>query len=172
MAPVARKADGSPLTGPVLERLIDMPPNTTVDLRPVPYVGLTYQRPSRSTPAKPLYAAHLPGGRQALSASDWAFADCTTTPFPGTPDPAKLCVKGGFDPASEYVLIYTAKDPLVLGIGYAATRDLNSFLRYGEQDDTGTPNPLAGTNQVGHQPRRFAIRQLHPQLHPPRLQPG
>ena len=53
-------------------------------------------------------------------------------------------MKGGFDSASEYVVIYTARDPLVLGIGYAATRDLQSFLRYGERDDAGTPNPLAG----------------------------
>src|SRR5690348_7939159 len=46
VVPVAHKPDGSPLTGPVLERLIDLPPNTTtVDLRPTPYVGLTYQRP-------------------------------------------------------------------------------------------------------------------------------
>ena len=30
------------------------------------------------------------------------------------------------------------------GIGFAATRDLNSYLRYGIQDDTGTPNPLRG----------------------------
>ena len=52
-------------------------------------------------------------------------------------------MKGGFDPGSEYVLVFTAKDPLVLGIGFAATRDLNSFLRYAAQDDTGTPNPLA-----------------------------
>ena len=53
-------------------------------------------------------------------------------------------MKGGFDSASEYTLSYTAKDPLVLGIGYAATRDLNSFLRYAEKDDAGNANPLAG----------------------------
>ena len=29
VVPVARKSDGSPLTGPVLERLINIPPNTT-----------------------------------------------------------------------------------------------------------------------------------------------
>ena len=38
VVPVARKSDGSPLTGPVLERLVDLPANsTTVDLRPTPY---------------------------------------------------------------------------------------------------------------------------------------
>jgi len=37
-------------------------------------------------------------------------------------------------------LVYTAKDPKVYGIGFAATRDLNSYLRY----DTGAENPLRG----------------------------
>ena len=57
--------------------------------------------------------------------------------FPGTPDPSKICVKSGFDPTFLYELVFTAKDPLVLGIGFAATRDLNSFLRYADKDDAG-----------------------------------
>ncbi len=145
VVPVARKSDGSPLTGPVLERLIDIPTATaTVDLGVTPYVGLTYQRPLTLDTAKAsLTRRSSPNGpAAAISSSDWAFADCTTKPFPGTPDPSKLCVKGGFDSNSEYVLVFTAKDPLVLGIGFAATRDLNSFLRYAAQDDTGAPNPL------------------------------
>ena len=73
--------------------------------------------------------------------ADWAFADCASKPFPGTPDPSKLCVKGGFHPDSEYLLVYTAKDPLVHGIGLAAVRDFISFLRYG---DPQVSNPLEG----------------------------
>jgi len=141
VVPVARKPDGSSLTGPVLERFINVQAGAgSIDLGTTPYVGLTYQHPltldtskakltrrsSQSTPA-----ADVPSG-------DWAFADCTTQRFPGTPDPSKLCVKGGFDAASEYVLVFTAKDPLVLGIGFAATRDINSFLRYATTGD----NPL------------------------------
>ena len=46
VVPVAKNRDGSPITGPVIERLIDLPPNTnTVDLRTTAFVGLTYQRP-------------------------------------------------------------------------------------------------------------------------------
>ena len=52
-------------------------------------------------------------------------------------------LKAGFDPAYLYELVFTAKDPLVLGIGFAATRDLNSFLRYAEKDDEGNANPVA-----------------------------
>jgi hypothetical protein len=74
----------------------------------------------------------------------WAFADCRTVPFPGTPDPTRLCVKDGFDAAKLYELVYTAKDPLVLGIGLAATRDIVSFFRYAAADAAGTPNPVAG----------------------------
>jgi hypothetical protein len=42
-----------------------------------------------------------------------------------------------------YELHYPAKNPRVLGIGMAATRDLVSFLRSGKADDAGAPNPVA-----------------------------
>ncbi len=79
-----------------------------------------------------------------IPSTDWAFADCSTTPFPGKPDPGHICVKNGFDPALLYELQYTVKDPLVLGIGLAATRDLGAFFRYETADAAGTPNPVAG----------------------------
>ena len=81
-----------------------------------------------------------PTEQMELPRSEWAFADCTDTPFPGKPDITKLCVKGGFNPAQAYTLAFTAKDPKVLGIGFAATRDLVAFLRY----DTSSANPLRG----------------------------
>lgn len=76
-----------------------------------------------------------------VPASDWAFADCAASPFPGRPDPTKLCLKAGFDPKRAYTLSYLAKDPLVLGIGYAAIRDLVAFLKYADADQAGAPNP-------------------------------
>jgi hypothetical protein len=42
-----------------------------------------------------------------------------------------------------YEFWYPAKNPVVLGVGYAAVRDLNSFLRYQTVDDTGHVNPIA-----------------------------
>ena len=145
--PVARKPDGSPLTGPVLERLIDIAPDTnTIDLGAAGYFGLTYQHPLTLDTSKASLtrraSQNAPANR--VPAADWAFADCTRTPFPGTPDETRICGKQGFDPASEYVLVYTAKDPLVLGIGFAATRDLHAFLRHSARDDQGTANPVAG----------------------------
>jgi len=54
------------------------------------------------------------------------------TAFPGTPDPAKVCLKEGFDSTQLYELVYTAKDPLVLGIGYAAVGTTRGTV--GERD--------------------------------------
>jgi len=165
--PIAKNPDGSPITGPVLERLIDLPTNThSIDLRTTAYVGLTYQHPASLDTAKAtLMVRSSPNAKpMKMPSSDWAFADCSTTPFPGTPDPTRLCVRNAFDPGSEYVLQYIAKDPLVLGIGYAATRDWNSFLRYAEHDEQGTANPVAkavkwamsrGDSQSGNYIRSF-----------------
>ncbi|HXJ39155.1 MAG TPA: alpha/beta hydrolase domain-containing protein, partial [Bryobacteraceae bacterium] len=145
--PVAKNADGSSITGPVSERFINMPAGTkTLSLTTAPYVALSYQRPATPDTAKASLTRRSQTGKPVtIPANAWAFADCAATPFPGTPDPTKICAKGGFDPAFEYLLVYTAKDPLVLGIGYAATRDLNSFLRY----DTTAANPVAGRIRWG-----------------------
>jgi Alpha/beta hydrolase domain len=60
--------------------------------------------------------------------------------------PTKVSIKRpeGFDAGAIYELIYTAKDPKVMGLGFAATRDIVSFLRYEKADAAGTENPLAG----------------------------
>ena len=64
-----------------------------------------------------------------IASGDWAFADCASTPFPGTPERGEYLPRNGFDPALVYELVYTAKDPLVLGVGMAAMRDVVSFFR-------------------------------------------
>ncbi len=82
---------------------------------------------------------------------EWAFSDCTDTPFPGKPSTTKVSLKGGFEPKYLYELIYTAKDPLVLGLGFAAVRDIASFLKYQTSDNSGNKNPFLtaeGTNPV------------------------
>jgi len=165
--PVAKNPDGSPLTGPVFERFINMKPDTTtLDIGTAPFVALTYQRPLTLDTAKASLTKRAAPNAPAIPipANAWAFADCTKSSFPGTPDPSKICLATGFDPSFEYELVFTAKDPLVLGIGFAATRDLNSFLRYGDKDESGTPNPLAkqikwglsrGSSQSGNFIRTF-----------------
>jgi hypothetical protein len=48
----------------------------------------------------------------------------------------------GFQPGWIYELVYEGRDPLVMGLGHVAVRDLVSFLKYGEKDTAGNPNPL------------------------------
>lgn len=50
-------------------------------------------------------------------------------PFPGTLDPTRICLRGGFDPNYLYELTYVARDPRVMGLGLAALRDTLSFFR-------------------------------------------
>ena len=147
--PVARNADGASITGPFVTRITGQSGNTARLMiprnQPSPYPPVTLDTTKASLiSATSENAMGLKSGVSVIAGTDWAFADCTKAPFPGTPDPTRLCLKGGFDPALLYELKYTVKDPLVLGIGLAATRDFNSFLRYEARDDVGTPNPVAG----------------------------
>jgi hypothetical protein len=161
--PVARQANGAPLTGPVFVRLVDMKAGANT-LPLVGGLGAGVSRPlplSLKTSAARLFSQASDTSPQIrIPATDWAFADCSQTPFPGVPDPAKICLKGGFDNRLSYGLTYTGKDPLVLGIGFATTRDFASFLRY----DQSSGNPLAGrikwaittgTSQSGNYVRSF-----------------
>ena len=67
---------------------------------------------------------------------------------------------GNFVANDIYEFSYTAKDPTVNGLGFAAVRDWNAWLRYETVDDFGTANPLAGDIQriyteISSQPGRF-----------------
>ena len=144
--PVARDGDGSSITGPIVVRFADMPAGAA-SLPILGGIGAGVPRPepasldSRRARLVRKRSDREPG--EVVPASDWAFADCRQAPFPGRAGPHALCLRGGFDPAFAYELRYVAKDPPVLGLGFAAVRDLVAFMRYG-QDEAGTPNPVAG----------------------------
>lgn len=53
----------------------------------------------------------------------------------------------GFDAGAIYEFIYTAKDPAVGGLGFAAIRDIISYLRHDRADLAGTASPLARGGQ-------------------------
>jgi hypothetical protein len=62
----------------------------------------------------------------------------------GLVDPTRICLKAGFNLPLLYELVYTPKDPIVIGAGLAAMRDVMSFFRFAGKDDAGTLNPLTG----------------------------
>jgi hypothetical protein len=87
------------------------------------------------------------GKRILVPPSEWEFACSTKDPRTGKntvkPSSKDLYLHHGFKPGHIYEFIYRAKNPLVLGLGFAVTRDLVSFLRYRIKDATGKPNPVA-----------------------------
>ena len=94
------------------------------------------------------------GKRIPVPSSEWEFALCEKDPRTGKetvkPSGTDLYVRAGFKPGHIYEFIYPAKNPLVLGLGFAVVRDLISFLRYESKDTVGKPNPLmAGKKSVG-----------------------
>lgn len=154
IVPRATGPGGAPLSGPVLARLLNASGPASKPLmvhsNPVPYkpVTLDTSRARLVTRAGETIDGQVIDERE-VAASDWAFAKCDAdNPFPGKPDPEQLCVKGGFNPALLYQLVFTAQDPPVLGVGFAAFRDLAVFFRSATADSEGTPNPVAG--RVSH----------------------
>jgi hypothetical protein len=71
--------------------------------------------------------------RQAIPASGWAYVNAREI---------RLLPEGTRpQPGALYELHYPAKNPRVLGIGMAATRDLIAFLRHETADAAGNANP-------------------------------
>lgn len=48
----------------------------------------------------------------------------------------------GFDAGAIYEFIYPARDPIVMGMGFAAVRDIVDFMRHETSDEGGGVNPL------------------------------
>jgi len=67
------------------------------------FLALTINGRSRLIPRRPPSngGATREGAAVKIPDSDWAFADCNGAAFPGKPDPAKVCLKSGFDPAKN-----------------------------------------------------------------------
>jgi hypothetical protein len=147
--PVARGPNGAPVTGEVFARIVNRAgPGSQpllVQTNPVPY------RP-QSLDTRQAKLVSRAGENQngevteevTVPASDWAWARCDAShPFPGTPDATQVCLKNGFDATRLYQVVFTAADPYVLGIGFAAWRDVAAFFKQAGADDAGTPNPIA-----------------------------
>jgi len=112
VAPIARNPDGSSITGPAMARFYDAPAGATT--QPIirgRVTGTATPASLDTTNATFTRRTSEEGARVPIASNAWAFADCSQTPFPGRPDPDKVCLKDGFDPASLYELTYEAKDP-------------------------------------------------------------
>ena len=143
--PVAKDSSGE-ITGKIRTEFEVGDVTKTLNLSSGYFSGLTHH----SYPAVKLdnsgatltKRVHEEDERQPIPNTDWAFADCSVREFPGFPDKERISLKGGFDPNYIYELTYTGKDPLVMGLGFAAIRDVASFFKYELRDERGHQNPL------------------------------
>ena len=83
------------------------------------------------------------GAKTPIPSSRWAFGRCATGAASLVPTTTDICLFDGFNIERIYELMYSAQNPKVMGLGYAVTRDVASFLRYQTSDEAGNPNPLA-----------------------------
>ncbi|MFM1887218.1 MAG: hypothetical protein RL026_2375 [Pseudomonadota bacterium] len=156
--PVARRPDGQPLVGPVLVRWTDVP--SSARSRPLLRglgAGVPAPPPLALDDAAATLRRRLPGDAtgELVPRRDWTFADCSRSAFPGRPDGRHLCLREGFDPRYAYELRYLAKDPPVLGIGFAAVRDLVEHLRGGALGRRPRHALAFGASQSGNFLRSF-----------------
>jgi hypothetical protein len=152
--PIATNLDDSPITGIVRHEIVVNSPTVSLAINtsrftsaathttyptassdnqtPFPDDGFLPTLTVRTNPEDP---------REPIDNTEWSFASCPPGE-PVTTSALHLCYPAGFQPGRLYELIYRARDPLVMGLGYAGMRDLIAFFKHEPIDDAGTPNPL------------------------------
>ena len=140
--PIATKPDGSSITGPSYEYIVTSAASFALN-----YPAATLDK----SKAKLTHRVHLDDVAVEIPAAGWSY-NATGT--------AISLASGAFVANDIYEFSYTAKDPSVNGLGFAAVRDWNAWLRYAKVDDFGTANVMAGDirhiyTEVVSQPGRF-----------------
>ncbi len=125
--PIAKNPDGSPIIGPSLEEfVID---NSTTLTQTLSYPAATLDKSQATLTVR----EHYDDAPVTVPPEGWAYVDSKNVKL--LPDGTR------FQQGRLYELVYPATDPLIAGIGFAASRDLAAFLRQAATDDTGTANP-------------------------------
>jgi hypothetical protein len=127
--PVARNPGNTTITGPSYEYIVTGGASFTLQYAAA---SATQGAPD----AVLTHRVHLNDTPQVVPNSGWAYTDANRT--------AIKLTSGNFTNNDIYEFSYIAKDPIVNGLGLAAIRDFNSFLRFSTQDDLGTSNPIFG----------------------------
>jgi Alpha/beta hydrolase domain len=148
---------GRSITGRVrVEYLADMPGITCFPLSGR-IAAHSYATASLDTRDALLTRRRYPYDRpQVIPSDQWQFA-CVEAGVGGetqsieravVPSARHIHLSAGFQPGWIYELVYTAKDPLVHGLGHVAVRDFIGFLKYADTDAAGQPNPLRGVEKA------------------------
>jgi hypothetical protein len=126
--PTARNPDGSPITGQVATELIPARESQTAIELPYPAATLD--------PTNGTLTVREHSGDPREPVAGWSYEGPDRVRLPGPP-------RIGF----IYEFVYEARDPIVAGLGHAATRDFVSLLMYGGSDAAARLVP-GGARQV------------------------
>lgn len=162
---VARNGDGSAITGrvrselltPVATRMIGLGMSQQViSYSPDSYLGYPAAGAGNAD-ATLTERAHEQDPRRPVPNDQWSFGRCDGDGSE-TPDAMHLCMPSGFQPGLLYELTYTARDPTIAGLGFAATRDLGTFLRDAGDNPAYRPGNrlmIEGSSQSGRMLRQL-----------------
>ncbi len=135
--PIAKHQDGSTITGPATEEFV-IDKNATPASEPLTYPAASADKSQAFLTVRENYG----DAPQPVPSSGWDYTDGTLTAVKLTS--GQFGAPGSFGPTALYEFTYIAKNPLLAGFGFAAVRDLATFLRDAKADDKNVPNPLAG----------------------------
>ena len=110
-----------------------------------PFGSLSYPA-SDLDPAKATLTVRQNERDPRVTPSDLSFEYVVAAPAGAgatSPDQILIHRPSGFDRGAIYEFTYPARDPVVMGLAFASTRDVVSFLRREKCDSAGNPNPLA-----------------------------
>ena len=139
--PVA-KDNGDEITGVVRSEFIaDSPGTHYFPLSGNDYTA-SYESASLETGSATFTCREYERDRRIpIAADEWKFAAPEGLGNPG-PSRGHCYLPEGFRPGWIYELVYTARNPPVLGLGFIGLRDLLPFLMHAKLDDDGNDNPL------------------------------
>ncbi|HEV7575775.1 MAG TPA: alpha/beta hydrolase domain-containing protein [Caldimonas sp.] len=155
--PVATNKDGTSITGLSREEFIPDYAGGTATVIPLTYppasltdkseVTFTARQSWLNATGKEDYAT------PSVPVATWSYVTNANgsvsvqfTPPAAVPTPSGATVPA--DAGTIYSFVYRAKDPIVMGVGFAAVRDLVAFLRNSTADAKGTANPLNDMKQA------------------------
>ena len=126
--PIATE-NGRPITGLVRGNFIPGANATVASLADRGHDAYPVVDPD--SPDHVMYVRTLPADPpQVVPRASWRFASAST-----------VTLDGGFEAGRIYDVVYRARDPRVVGVGLAGTRDLVSFFKHA---DAAAGNPMPG----------------------------
>jgi hypothetical protein len=161
--PNAVNADGSPVSGRIV---ISFQPIADTDAQ------FLSDRDHQAYPTNHLESwdsvltvqEYEDGPETVIPREQWAFARFRDGRR--VPDASHIVVDGGFKAGKVYRVLYETSHAPVVGLGILATRDIVAWLRHGDTDTAGSPNPLSGAIGRAYaygrsQSGRFLRQMLH-----------